>query len=217
MEDKVKSVDSVTKKTANVGIIEAYGDIVDAIGGGGYSTWRVSGIAGDLSIDTDTALQADKFGPRTDGNYQKLAMTASRLQAITTTTSVSLSLSAQLASKNLDSSEKFLAGGIYGVRAYPQGEGAGDEGWLANIELRHHIMDNLQAGVFYDAGRVDISRDPYIVEENSSSLRSYGLTLSAGHGPFAGKLTVAWKAGTDAAVTAPDHNPRVWGSIGYNF
>jgi hemolysin activation/secretion protein len=47
------------------------------------------------------------------------------------------SFSGQRASKNLDSSEEFFLGGPNGVRAYPQGEGAGDEGWLSRLELRH--------------------------------------------------------------------------------
>ncbi|HTF95445.1 MAG TPA: POTRA domain-containing protein [Cellvibrio sp.] len=217
LEDEVKSVNSIVDKTADVGTIEIFGDVVDAYGGGGYSTWRISGVVGSISIDTPSAYVIDQNGPRVDGSYEKLILSVSRLQAITEKTSVSWVLSAQTASTNLDSSEKFLIGGIYAARSYPQGEGAGDEGWLSNLELRHQLHKSLQVAVFYDAGNVEYNHDPYIVGREDISLRSLGVSLTGGYEKFLGKLTVAWNAGTDDATTAPDKDPRVWGSIGYNF
>ena len=41
-------------------------------------------------------------------------------------------LSLQETGTNLDSSEDFLLGGPYGVRAYPLGEAPGDRGYLWN-------------------------------------------------------------------------------------
>jgi hypothetical protein len=70
-------------------------------------------------------------------------------------------VSGQTASKNLDSSEKFSLGGINGVRAYPQGEASGDEGYRGTVELRHNVMPNVQATVFYDWGKVTINRNPF--------------------------------------------------------
>lgn len=217
LEDEINSLDSVVEKTADVGILEAYGDIIDAYGGGGYSTWRVTGVVGNLSIDTPSAELADQQGPQTQGNYQKLQLTLSRLQAITETTSISWTLSSQWASQNLDSSEKFLIGGIYAARSYPQGEGAGDEGWLSNLELRHQLHKSLQVAAFFDAGNVDYNHDPYIAGRDDVDLRSVGVSLTGGYQQILAKLTVAWNAGTDDATTAPDKDPRVWGSIGYNF
>ena len=217
LKDEVKSVASVVDKTADAGTIELFGDLVDAYGGGGYSTWRVSGVFGDLSIDTPSAREIDSEGPRSNGQYKKLILSASRLQAITEKTSLSFSLSGQWASKNLDSSEKFLVGGIYAARSYPQGEGAGDEGWLGTVELRHQLHKSLQVAAFFDAGKVDLNHNPYIAGLTDVDLRSLGFNLTGGYGNILAKLTVAWHAGTDEATTAPDRDPRVWGSIGYNF
>ena len=50
------------------------------------------------------------------------------------------SYSAQYANKNLDPSEKISLGGPAAVRAYPQGEGAGDEGYFGTIEARHRLI-----------------------------------------------------------------------------
>lgn len=217
LEDEVRSVNSIVDKTADVGTLEIFGDVVDAYGGGGYSTWRVSGVFGDLSIDTPSAYAIDQSGPRVDGGYEKLMLSVSRLQAITEKTSVSWTLNGQWASTNLDSSEKFLIGGIYAARSYPQGEGAGDDGWLSNLELRHQLHKSLQVAVFFDAGEVDFNHDPYVAGRTDIELRSVGFSLTGGYEKFLGKLTVAWNAGTDDATTAPDKDPRVWGSIGYNF
>ena len=64
------------------------------------------------------------------------------------------SLSAQMTQKNLDSSEEFLLGGPFGVRAYPVNEGRGDEvsgdaPWGA-----------LQLSASLDAGGVRVHDDP---------------------------------------------------------
>jgi hemolysin activation/secretion protein len=48
-------------------------------------------------------------------------------------------LGGQLASKSLDSSEKFALGGAKGVRAYPHGESSADEVCVANVEMRYAI------------------------------------------------------------------------------
>lgn len=59
------------------------------------------------------------------------------LQAFNQGWSLYANLEAQSADKNLDSSEKFFLGGAQGVRAYPLGEAAGDEGAMATLELRY--------------------------------------------------------------------------------
>ena len=44
-------------------------------------------------------------------------------------------------------------GGANGVRAYPQGEGSGDEGVLGTLELRYHTnLPGLILSTYFDAG-----------------------------------------------------------------
>ena len=45
-------------------------------------------------------------------------------------------INGQFASKNLDISEKMGLGGANGVRAYPEGEAYGDQGYVLNLEAR---------------------------------------------------------------------------------
>lgn len=218
LEDEIAAVASKTEKSANVASLEAYGDQVDALLGGGYTSWRAALSTGRLSIETPAALALDRSGPRTAGDYGKLALSVTRLQAITARTSLSVAASGQLADKNLDSSEKFVIGGVYGVRAYPQGEGSGDRGWLVNIELRRQVTSGLQLAAFYDAGRVDFNEDVYLPGKQGVDLAGYGVSAAAGRGPISAKVSLAWRAGgSDAPSSAPDRSPRIWGSLGYRF
>ncbi len=216
LEDKIASVNTITNKSASVATVGVYGDLVDAVLGGGYTTWNASYVSGELNINSPIAIATDLIGPCTAGHYSKLTLTAARLQAVTTKTSLYLSLDAQSASKNLDSSEKFVIGGIYGVRGYPTGEGAGDTGWLVNAELRHQVAAGLQVSAFYDTGRAQLNRDAYAPGHNAETLDSYGLSAAAQRGAVSARITVAFR-GDDKATTAPDRNPRLWASLGYAF
>ena len=105
-----------------------------------------------------------------------------RQQSLGERLSVYLSLSAQRAGKNLDSSEKFVLGGVNGVRAYPQGEASGDSGYVATVEARYvpdfaAIPGVLQPFVFVDAGGVTISQNPFAVTSNKRRLAGGGIGL----------------------------------------
>ncbi|WP_066331250.1 ShlB/FhaC/HecB family hemolysin secretion/activation protein [Azohydromonas lata] len=217
LHDVVRSTGTTTDKQAQAGNFEAYGDWADALAGGGYSTWRVGGTVGHLDIQTPAARASDEAGPKAGGGYSKLQLGLSRLQTVTSDVTLSVSASAQTASKNLDSSEKFVVGGAYGVRAYPQGEGVGDEGWLASIELRRPLSAQWQASVFYDVGGVHYSKTPYAAGRNQQTLRGMGVGVAGqwSNGAYV-RTSVAWRDG-EASITAPDHNPRLWVTAGWRF
>jgi hemolysin activation/secretion protein len=177
LRDKVELTGSDTEKNAKVATLEAYGDLTDSFAGGGYNSWRVAGSAGRLEIETPFAVAFDAAGASTAGSYRKLQVNASRLQALPAKFTLAVLGSGQVASKNLDSSEKFVLGGAYGVRAYPQGEGVGDDGWLLNVELRREIAAGVQAVAFYDAGGTRFSHDAYAAGRNHQTLRGYGVGL----------------------------------------
>lgn len=216
MKDEVHSSGVATHRSARAGSADVYGDFADAVGGGGYSTWRASVLTGSLDIDSAAALAADRAGPRTEGRYHKYALAATRLQAVTAQTSAFVSVAAQWAGKNLDSSEKFVLGGVQGVRAYPQGEGVGDEGVLASVELRHDFSGGLQGSLFYDYGHVTFNRDSFAAGADSATLKAYGFSFGARYRAFNAKATLAWRD-TRAAASAPDRSPRLWLGGGWSF
>jgi len=216
LQDNIGATLSDTKKSANVITIEAYGDWADGLLGGGYTSWRVGALAGTLRINSDIAKLVDEMGPRTKGAYQKYNVSLTRTQRLLANSELVISLAGQMANKNLDSSEKFVLGGAYGVRAYPQGEGTGDEGWLSSIELRHTVLPGMQAAIFADQGHVTFHHSAYAAGTNSQTLRGYGLSLTATEGNFSIKGVVAWRDGA-AATSAPDHQPRFWLLVGYRL
>lgn len=216
LKDEVRSTSVNVRKSIKAGTLEAYGDLSDSLGGGAYSTWRATATFGDLSIDSAAALAQDQAGPRANGGYHKLEVTATRLQTITPRTSFFASLNAQWAGKNLDSSEKFSLGGMYGVRAYPQGEAVGDNGWLGNLEVRQDFTAGLQGAVFYDHGHVQHNRDAFASGSNAQTLKGYGASLAFKYRDFIVKGTVAWRSG-QVASSAPDRSPRLWVMAGMNF
>ena len=77
-----------------------------------------------------------------------------------------LNATAQLASKNLDSSQQFYLGGPTGVRAYPVGQGAGSQGALLQLELHQQVLDQSPVGAisaygFYDLGGVQLFKNTW--------------------------------------------------------
>ena len=210
IKDRIDSVDSSVNKSAQALVLELSGDRADGLGGGGLSNWRLGTTFGQLSIDTPSALAADQASARTDGVYAKWTTSIAREQRLLAGFSAYASASGQWASRNLDSSEKFVLGGIYGIRAYPQGEAAGDQGWLANVELRYAFLPTLQGALFYDAGGIDINHRPFIAGNNQRSLSGHGIGLSATMDSFSLSASVAWRGGSEAPTSDRDKTPRLW-------
>jgi hemolysin activation/secretion protein len=149
-----------SRKSIYVANIVLSGDIVDRIAGGGLTFWNVNLAIGDLDLSGDAANRAaDRLGPHTAGGYARLAATIARLQRLTEKDTLWVSLSAQQAFKNLDSSEKFWLGGPQGVRAFPVSEASGDSGWLTTVEFRHAFTSEWQASVFYDHGSIMLNHN----------------------------------------------------------
>ena len=101
----------------------------------------------------------------------------SRLQAVSERLALFGAYSQQFTNKNLDASEKFSLGGPNAVRAYPQGEGAGDQGYFANLEMRYRLPleDSLPGTVvltgFYDFGRAILINRPTAADFAANTAR----------------------------------------------
>ena len=152
----------------------------------------------------------------TRGSFDKWNLDLARIQA-TRLSGVSLfgRLSAQRAGKNLDSSEGYSLGGAQGVRAYSQGEGTGDEGYLVQLEARYQ-MGSLAPYVFHDAGRVTVNANNAQLttpsNANSRSLAGSGLGVRYSAGRLSVDAALAWrtKGGRPADLNERDAKPRVW-------
>ena len=128
--------------------------------GGGSGTYSVQLSNGDLDLTGSLSQQTDKNTTKTEGVFNKLRLNGTWQQAISTKTTAFVSYTAQLADKNLDSSEKMQLGGMSGVRAYPTGEGSGSEGQMIQLELRQQLENGINMAAFYDWGQVWLQHDP---------------------------------------------------------
>jgi hemolysin activation/secretion protein len=124
----------------------------------GMSSGSLSFVSGKVNLDGSPNQSADLSTTQTQGSFSKLKYALSRQQGLTAQTMLTVSLSGQRASKNLDSSEKFFLGGASGVRAFPSGEGGGAEGDMLNVEWKWMLRPDLSFSSFADWGHVRINK-----------------------------------------------------------
>ncbi|SFU51903.1 Hemolysin activation/secretion protein [Polaromonas sp. YR568] len=214
LKDYVDGTNTFTPKKVTTTSFGLSGSLQDALGGGGITGLDLSVILGSLSINSPTALAIDAASARSNGSYTRMTYGLNRLQRFTDSTFLAVSLSGQTASKNLDSSEKFSLGGINGVRAYPQGEASGDEGLRGTVELRHNVIPNVQATLFYDWGSVTINRNPFgPAASNSRNLAGVGVGVNAALGPVQLRSSLAWRTDGGLPTSIPASSakrPTLW-------
>ena len=188
----------------------------DQLGGNGITYGTFGWTQGIL--DLDSSLDAiDQVTAKTKGGFDKFNLDVARLQALPARFSAFGRFSGQLAADNLDSSESFGLGGPNGVRAYPTGEGYGDEGYLTQLELRYQAGD-FAPYTFYDAGHVRINNNPWTAGNNERDIGGAGFGLRFNHGGWNADATVAWRVyGGEPNSDSQDHNPLFWISTGYKF
>lgn len=198
------------------------GDWRDGVGGGAISTFSATVEAGELDIESAALARLDRATTRAAGAYQKFTWSLLRLQSLGGPVSLYASLNGQFALHNLDSAEKFWLGGATGVRAYPQGEAAGDDGYLANIELRWNLPVwrgvQPQLLAFVDTGGVKLDHDPFTPGDPYRFLSGAGLgvNLFESHG-IALRAAWAWQIGPEDAQADKDRSGRGWILLGKTF
>lgn len=159
----------------------------DQWGGGGLSNIFLMISAGDLSYGLAAEEATDAATANTEGEFHKFAGSLSRLQRLTKDLTLFAAFSGQLASQNLDSSEKFILGGPAGVRAYPVGEASGDQGCSLTAEVRYGVprqilSSDLQCVAFFDTGRIRLHDSPWLNSVTTATGKnSYNLS-GAGFG-----------------------------------
>lgn len=205
---------TIDERTLNVLTLGASMQSRDSLGGGGIGFANISVGLGALDIKDPTIRGADATNPRANGSFAKLGMQASRIQRLNGTFSLYGGINFQLASKNLDSAEKFALGGANGVRGYPSGEGSGDEGYVAQLELRADLpiegATQWQSFLFFDNGGIKVNNRNFTVgglTPNGYYLSSWGLGLNISRtGMFQIRALWAKKVGDNEAATAPNFN-----------
>jgi len=206
---KDDNLNTSERKRSDVVPLSLQFDHRDGLGGGGITFGSVSWTYGELHRDAVN-------DPRnTRGSFNKFNLDVARLQSLQGSWSAYGRWSQQAASKNLDSSESLIGAGTSGVRAYPVGELSGDEGRLAQLELRY------SAGVyapyaFYDYARIRTNAQG---DGPVRSIEGAGVGMRYQRGAWSADAALAWRTqgNRPTDVNERDSKPRVWLSAAYRF
>ena len=217
-EDRLDAVASVTEKSAHVLAASLSGELHEHWGEGGTSALTLTLSRGDLNIQTAAARAVDATTVQSNGSFSKLSYLASHVQNLSPSLQLAATLNGQWASKNLDASEKMELGGMSAVRAYPEGEAYGDEGYVVSLEARWLLPTWMQASqgavqgfVFADTGSVTFNKSPWTADPNQRHLSSTGLGLQwSAPQKFLVRVIYAHKLGDEASRSAPDANDQLW-------
>ncbi|HDL6963838.1 TPA: ShlB/FhaC/HecB family hemolysin secretion/activation protein [Yersinia enterocolitica] len=185
----------------------------------GLSHFNLLGTAGHLSLDDEFSQSMNSL-TGISGTFARFNYRAGHDQGFGPYFSFFNQFTGQMASKNLDSSQKLLLGGPLAVRAYGIGEGAVDKGTLFTTELRTRwhppLLDWAGAGnqitvaAFFDQGWGSYFRQPIEgLTGNNINLSGFGayITLSRPADYF---LNLTWAHRTGQAATSQPDNDQLW-------
>jgi hemolysin activation/secretion protein len=180
MQAEISTPKNVTSVSLGVS-----GDARDAILSGGVDTYDMS-----LAVGRVQYPDGRPGGLLDSAHYGKVDFTFSRLQNILTSRLLLYGLlHGQYALQNLDTTEQFRLGGSDGIRAYAPGDGTGDSGVYATLELRLLPSPDWLGprarefvfGLFYDYGELERRHDTSQESSdfvNTDKLAGAGLALT---------------------------------------
>ncbi len=215
--DEITATDTETSKQIDASRIALNFNRIDDWGigkaKGGINQLELIATVGNLKIQSPSALNIDRLSAKTQGSFNKYELKLARQQRLTASSWLTSELYGQLASKNLDSAEKFS---LAPMRAYPVAEGLGDQGWGTSIHIYYQLTPFLTPYLFQEVGQTQQNKNPYLADKNSRNLASTGIGLSGGYRDFDFNTTLAWR-NTSAAKSDQDQNPRLFIQGGWKF
>ncbi|MES1973748.1 MAG: ShlB/FhaC/HecB family hemolysin secretion/activation protein [Pseudomonadota bacterium] len=224
-DDRIDLTASQSRRMSKTATLGLNGNSRDGVAGGGWNAFSLAWTIGDLKLRSPLDRAADALTAHSAGSFNKVQFSLARLQRVGGPLSLYAAVRGQLAFDNLDTSEKMELGGAYGVRAYPEGEAYGDQGYIATAEARLMLSDwapgfpgQLQLIGFVDTGGVDYAKHPWFTGSNHASRSGYGggLVWMAPEN-FTARASYARKIGDTAATSAPDRDGRFWFQVTKTF
>ena len=210
LEDEYKNVGMTLEKHSNAAHIGVRGEMVRPRT---RLTYDLTAYHGTIASDSAMAeRQMRRAG--TEGSFTKGVLNLGVRQELGGRFHLNLKTQFQAAGDNLDSSEEIYLGGASGVRAYPQGEGSGDSGYLASAELVYRTgIPHLDLSTYYDTGHVVYAHDGV---DGGTTLSGWGIGVSYSRpGDYFLRLDWARRIGLarNASEEAKAKN-RLWFMVG---
>lgn len=216
LEDQVTTVDTFNRRWIRSFSLGLNGDVRDDLLGGSVNAASVAYVNGYLQFRDEAAFLIDQATTQSAGSFDKVVYSALRLQRFTDTLQLYLGVQGQFAGKNLDPSQKFVLGGPNGVRAYPQGEGVGDDGFLGTAELRYALppwawLTRPQVFAFFDGGTIRINQDQFRAGQNRVSQYGAGIGVNLLFvGGFSLRGSLAWRIGSEPVPGVSNASSQGW-------
>lgn len=199
--------------------------------GGGETSGSAQITRGLVNLSGSPNETSDASSSMTAGRFTKLRLSLNRQQTLSPTTQLVGSYQMQLASKNLDGSEKFSLGGMQAIRAYPSSEANGNTAQLLTLEYQKTLQMQqypFKLSAFLDTGHVNKLKFNTGSGINAYSLQGAGLWVGSSvpnrWGQAQWRLTWAHRIGTNPAAQANGldldgtlHNDRFWLSVIQQF
>ncbi len=218
LQDTTRLFDSTVEKRDFVVSGGLGGSYRDNLFGGGVTSYVFTATFGSLDIQSPLARAVDGATARTNGAYGKFSYDVSRLQQVVGPLSFYGDVRGQLATKNLDISEKMELGGAYEVRAYPEGEAYGDQGYIATAEARlalpkwpARLPGDFQLIGFVDTGKVTLNKNPWYRGTNTATRSGAGAGLVwSDPNDFTASIFYGHELGDQRATSYDDHGGEIW-------
>jgi hemolysin activation/secretion protein len=216
LHDRQDATQTDTQKSSTVVPVTLSFDVRDQFLHAGITFGALSWTRGKLGMNGDTQA-TDAASARSAGSFNRFNVDLARIQSLNDRFDVYARVSAQWTGHNLDSSEKLGLGGVNGVRAYPNGEGYGDMGWVAQTEVRYAV-GAVVPYLFYDAGRVTLNKSPWTTLDNHRALGGGGIGVRYARDAWTAGVTVAWRSHGGASQTDEStRSPAVLANVAYHF
>lgn len=222
LRDHLGASNLKTDRTLDNWTLSLSGDARDTWLPGSTDSWSLGWTDGRIGFDDAAAQAADAVTAKTQGSFSKWTAALVHLQSVNTSDTLSLSVSGQWASTNLDSSQKMSVGGPTSVRAYDVGAVSGDRGYAFTAEYRRNLgqawAGQWQVVAFVDSASVTVNQNPWSTDENSATLSGAGFGLNwNGPDQWHAAVSVATPIGPAPALVGTTSATRAWVELSRRF
>lgn len=201
----------------DLGTLELSGNLRQARS---LTAWSASLGWGRLAFDDADAAASDANSARSAGQFKRAELRVNHLRPLDRA-ELLFSGRLQLASKNLDSSQKLQLGGSTTMRAYDSNAASGDQGVQLSVDYRRDLA-RTDAGrwrwhAFAEAANLEINAQAWVPgSRNSLTLYGLGGGLSLDAAGWTARAVVASPVGKPA-IEGVKRAARLWVDVGYAF